>query len=80
MFTWQAITRVEVKKKSRRKRNALIGLGAGAGVGLGIGLATTGSCTGFCIQPIPDSAAIAGSTVVSALLGALVGWHEAYRQ
>ena len=77
------VTRVSVKKKSHRRRNALIGLAAGAGVGAVVGVAS--KCTGFCLISTGQITAV--TTVAGALLGTIVGvviptggWQEIYKQ
>jgi hypothetical protein len=84
-FARQEVMRVSVKKKSRRKRNALIGLAAGAGAGLVFSLAGY-HCTGFC--PFPSKGEVtAVTTSAGAIVGTLVGvaipsggWREIYKQ
>jgi len=85
-FTRQEITKVSVKKRGHRVRNALIGLGIGAGAGLAIGFATTSHCTGFCNIVPPGEvrgAAAGGGAAVGAFIGAIIhtgGWREVYKK
>ena len=78
------IKRVDLKKRSHRGRNALIGMGVGGGAGLGIGLANR--CAGGCF--IVGNGAIIGVSVglgvlVGVGIGAAIptgGWREVYRR
>lgn len=79
------VTRVSVRGKGHRGRNALIGLAVGAGVGLVIGFATRPGPKQLNV--VPDSEVIGGLTGAGALVGAVVGvaiptggWRQIYRQ
>lgn len=83
----QSILRVSSKGNGHRMRNTLIGAGVGAGVGLGIGAAADHhkSCTGFCVDVLPNGGkeiATPLGAIVGAIIGAVVptgGWHVIYR-
>jgi len=77
------VTRIDLKKRSHRGRNALIGLGVGAGVGIGIGVAAS-RCSGFgCIgSRAVEIGAPVGLAALGAAIGAVLptgGWQEIYR-
>jgi len=81
-FTRAQVTRVDVKKRGHRKRNALIGAAAGAGAGAGLAAAAA-SCGGDCIgsQAVEIGAPI-GLGLIGAAIGAVIptgGWRELYR-
>ena len=83
----QSILRVSSKGKGHRMRNALIGVGVGAGTGLGIGAAADShrTCTGICVNILPNGGkeiATPLGAIVGGIIGAVVptgGWHEIYR-
>jgi hypothetical protein len=81
----QEVTRLSVKTRGHRTRNALIGAGIGGGTGLGVGLAAR--CAGQFACPLSNGELAGGATAVGAVIGAIVGgflpsggWHDIYRQ
>jgi len=82
-----SILRVEVKAKSHRARNALIGtaIGAGGGLAAGAGVDANACPHVNCLGGFKDIGKVA-LTPAGALVGLLVGaliptgrWHEVYR-
>jgi hypothetical protein len=80
------VTRVAVKKPSRRKRNTLIGLALGASFGLVDGSASTCNSSNFNGSCPSQGALDAAGALVFGGLGAAVGaviptggWREVYR-
>jgi len=84
-FTRQQVTRVAIKSKGHRGRNALIGLAVGAGAGLAIGVASDHSCRPGCFlgNNIGKTVLTPLGAIVGAVVGVLIpsgGWREIYRQ
>ena len=79
------VTRVLVKGKSHRKRNALIGAGIGAGAGLAAGAAIDNDCSKgsfFCTGNKGKAILTPLWGLLGAGIGAVIpsgGWHEVYR-
>ncbi len=79
------VTRVLVKGKSHRKRNALIGAGIGAGAGLAAGAAIDNDCSRnsfFCTGNKGKAILTPLWGLLGAGIGAVIpsgGWHEVYR-
>jgi hypothetical protein len=87
MFTRQEVTRVSIRTKGHRGRNALIGLGVGAGVGLGVGAAwdNTGDCHSIAPCSLGHGKQIGPPVfgLIGAVVGAVIptgGWREVYQQ
>lgn len=79
------VTRILVKGKSHRKRNALIGAGVGAGAGLGLGASIDNNCSSTSIVCTGNKGKAILTPVFGLLgagIGALIpsgGWREVYR-
>lgn len=84
-FSRDEVTRLLVKGKSHRGRNALIGAGIGAGAGLGTGAAIDNDCSKTSIVCTGNKGKAILTPVFGLLgagIGALIpsgGWHEVYR-
>jgi hypothetical protein len=81
-FKQQEVTRVSLRKKGHRARNALIGLGVGAGVGLGVGGAADADCSGLCFGNLGKAVFTPLGAIAGLLVGALLpsgGWREIYK-
>jgi hypothetical protein len=80
----QEISRVSVRERGHRKRNALIGTAVGAVVGAGLGFMCLKACFGSTSELRGIFAATtAGVAGTGAMIGAVIptgGWREVYKK